>query len=261
MHNAGTGSFSATGAGPEPAVPSMSELLQYLRMQNDRMSAMMELMTHDRKGPEKKQLENCKLDEKYFRNVGKYSNMKSGWKEWRRQFLNAVRECDVDWADMVEALEKLEEPICHLNDYAPIQNQLSTNLNRLISFTTGVAFQIVDSAPHYNGGEAWRLLSKQFDPKTDARLTSLVLSIIGHKIKGKDVQAGLILWEAQLLQLERDHNESLSEKIKRAFLMNVLPSAIQSRIMEHLDKDLQGSEGQGGVPLHHRRRYRHWRRR
>ena len=59
----------------------MSELLQYLKMQNDRMSAMMELMTHDRKGPEKKQLENCKLDEKYFRNVGKYGNMKSGWKE------------------------------------------------------------------------------------------------------------------------------------------------------------------------------------
>ena len=60
MQNAGAGSFSATGAGPEPAAPSMSELLQYLKMQNERMNAMMELMTHDRKGPDKRQLENCK---------------------------------------------------------------------------------------------------------------------------------------------------------------------------------------------------------
>ena len=38
------------------------------------------------------------------------------------------------------------------------------------------------------------------------------------------------------MQLERDHQEALSPKIKRAFLMNVLPTTIQSRIMEHLDR-------------------------
>ena len=138
---------------------------------------------------------------------------------------------------MVEASEHLEEPIDHIQAYTLKQNQLSTNMyNRLIGLTTGTAFQIVESVPCHNGGEAWRLLSLQFDPKTDARLTNLVLSVIGHKIKGKDVQAGLILWEAQLLQLERDHQEVLSPKIKRAFLMNVLPASIQSRIMEHLDR-------------------------
>ena len=147
--------------------------------------------------------------------------------------MNAVRECDVDWADMVEGLEKQPDPIDHILHCTVIQNQLSTNMyNRLIAVTTGVAFQNVESVPDHSGGEAWRLLSKQFDPKTDARLTSLVMSIIGHKIKCKDVQAGLTTWEAQLLHLERDHNESLSEKIKRAFLMNVLPSAMQSKVME-----------------------------
>ena len=88
----------------------------------------------------------------------------------------------------------------------------------------------------HNGIEAWRLLNLQYDPKTDARLTALVLSIIGHKIKGKDVQSGLVLWEAQLLALERDHQEQLSPKIKRALLMNVLPSSVQTRVMEHLDR-------------------------
>ena len=89
---------------------------------------------------------------------------------------------------------------------------------------------------NYNGVEAWRLLNFQFDPKTDARLTSLVLNIVGHKIKGKDVQAGLVLWEAQVLALERDHQETLSPKIKRALLMDGLPTAMQPRVMEHLDR-------------------------
>ena len=50
------------------------------------------------------------------------------------------------------------------------------------------------------------------------------------------MQAGLILWEAQLLALEREHQEVLSPINKRAFLMNVLPPTIQTRIMEHLDR-------------------------
>ena len=50
------------------------------------------------------------------------------------------------------------------------------------------------------------------------------------------MQAGLVQWESQLLALERDHKEVLSPKVKRAFLMNVLPAAMQNRVMEHLDR-------------------------
>ena len=138
--------------------------MNHLMKQNERLNAVMEMMAHDRRNPatnEKSHLANCKLDAKYFRDVGKFNNLRSGRKEWRRQFLNAVRECDVGWADMVETLEALEDTIDHITAYNLTQNQLSTDLyNRLISLTTGVAFQIVESVPNHNGGEAWRLLSK-----------------------------------------------------------------------------------------------------
>ena len=39
-----------------------------------------------------------------------------------------------------------------------------------------------------------------------------------------------------LLSLERDHAEKLSPKIRRALLLNILPSTLQSRILEHLDR-------------------------
>jgi len=39
-----------------------------------------------------------------------------------------------------------------------------------------------------------------------------------------------------LLSLERDHSETLSSKIRRALLLNILPNALQSRLLEHLDR-------------------------
>ena len=122
--------------------------------------------------------------------------------------MSAVRECDTSFGDLLWGHEKLEKEIDIL-DFDPTQTQLAVNLhNRLIASTTGTAFQIVENTPSYNGVEAWRLLNFQFDPKTDARLTSSVLSIVGYKMKGKGVQAGLVLWEAQLLALERGHKDS-----------------------------------------------------
>ena len=79
-------------------------------------------------------------------------------------------------------------------------------------------------------------LNKRHNPQTDARLTSLILAIVSYKIKGKDVQVGLVQWESQVLSLEHDHKEVLSPKIRRALLMNVLPSWMQNRVMEHLDR-------------------------
>ena len=224
-----------TGAAQGPA-PSVADLMLYLQAQNESIKSMIQMMALDKKQPEKDHLANCKLDEKYFRSVGKFDNNRSSWKEWRRHFLNAIRECDVGWTTVVEVNETSQEPI-DIVPLDPTQTQLATNMyNRLIACTSGLAFQIVESVSDYNGLEAWRLLAKQFDPKTDARLTNLVMSIIGHKIKGKNVQAGLITWEGWLLQLQRDHHEDLSEKLKRAFLMNVLPTALQGRVMEHLDR-------------------------
>lgn len=231
------GGLNPTVGAPEQAAPSVAQLLMFITQQNARMESMMAMMQHDRPEVKAERLANVRLDERHFRNVPKYSKPRSSWKEWKRQFMAPVRECDVDFGDFVWEFEGREEPTDHIRKFNLTQNQFSTNMyKRLIALTTGTAFQIMESVPHFNGIEAWRLMIFQYDPKTDARLTYLVLSIIGHKIKGEDVQVGLVLWKAQLLALERDHQETLSPKIKRAFLMNVLPTGIQTRVMEHLDR-------------------------
>ena len=62
------------------------------------------------------------------------------------------------------------------------------------------------------------------------------MAIVNFKIKRKDIQSGLVQWEQQILALEQDHQEKLSPKLRRAFLMNVLPSWMQNKILEHLDR-------------------------
>ena len=203
------------GGQPSAEAMTIQQLMVYLTHQNQAMAKMMAMLQHDRPEPkEKNHLANVKLDERNFRSVSKFNNTRSGWREWERQFMAAVRECDVDFANFTWAYEQREKTVDHIHDFNPTQSQLAVNLHsRLIAATTGTAFQIVESVGRYNGVEAWRFLNFQFNPKTDARLTTLVLNIIGHKIKGKDVQAGLVLWEAQMLALERDRQETLSPKI------------------------------------------------
>lgn len=87
------------------------------------------------------------------------------------------------------------------------------------------------------GIEARRQLGKRFDLQTTARFALLLISLVSFKTgKGQDVQSELVGWETMLLSLERDHAEKLSLKIRRALLLNILPSALQSRILEHLDR-------------------------
>ena len=67
------------------------------------------------------------------------------------------------------------------------------------------------------------------------RITPDCNGVVQNWVK-QDVQSGLVKWDTMMLALERDHNEKLSPKIRRALLLNILPKALQSRILEHLDR-------------------------
>ena len=72
---------------------------------------------------------------------------------------------------------------------------------------------------------------------TDARFATLVIQLVKWVIPARtNVLVGIVQWEAALLAIERDHQEKLSWKMKRALLLNILPDAMQKRIYEHLDR-------------------------
>ena len=116
-----------------------------------------------------------------------------------------MREEQSTFATSLQTYVKSESPIDEV-DLTPVVAQLSAVLHsRLVGFTSKEALPIFGSTQG-NGIEAWRQLSRRFDPQTDARLASLIMNIIGFKMdKTHDIQASLVSWGAALLPLHCDH--------------------------------------------------------
>ena len=192
-------------------------------------------------------LDNAKLDVRNFTRINTFTNKHNDWREWKNQFLYAVAECDNPFATTLSSLEKGDKPIDPLADLTPTQAQLSAVLfNRLQAVTTSTANTMVLSSEG-NGCEAWRLLNKFYDPQTDQRLTRSIMDVINFKIKGKDIQSGIIEWEQLVSSLTKDHEIKLDAKLLRAFLMNILPKWMYDKILEHLDRLPTYSEVRGKV--------------
>ena len=51
-----------------------------------------------------------------------------------------------------------------------------------------------------------------FDPQTDQRLTKAIMDVVNYKIKGNDVQGGIIEWEQLVNALSTDHQIKLDAK-------------------------------------------------
>ena len=62
---------------PEQAATSVAQLLLYFTQQNQRMENLMTMMQHDRPEVKAERLANVRLDERNFRNVPKYSNLRN----------------------------------------------------------------------------------------------------------------------------------------------------------------------------------------
>ena len=60
--------------------------------------------------------------------------------------------------------------------------------------------------------------------------------MINYKVRGKDIQAGIIDWEQQVSSLTKDHGINLDPKLLRALLMNIMPKWMSDKILEHLDR-------------------------
>ena len=100
--------------GGQPATNAMTiqQLMSSLAQQNQVMVNMMTVMQHDRPDAKSRgHLANVKLDERNFRSLAKFNNTRSGWREWKRQFMSAAREFDVQFAGFTWAFEKQEQEV------------------------------------------------------------------------------------------------------------------------------------------------------
>jgi hypothetical protein len=148
---------------------------------------------------------------------------------------------------MISAVKETSPSLAYWMSHAEIEDAeidaspgptLSAALySRLIPILSGQAIAILQGIPDQNGLEVWRTLSKRFNPITPFKCMMLFRKIVSMKLKkGEDMQTSVAKWEMHINNLERDHGEKMSDKIKMALMVQMLPDDIQRTIIQHMDR-------------------------
>ena len=183
------------------------------------------------------------LNERRFRELGTFDGKDEEWKEFALKFRANVKESNVKiyeamkWAE-AQTDEILEEVIADEFGEDAGAKYATAVYNRLIHHLKGPALTIHQGVVNENGLEAWRALTKRYNPMTPMRGLELMLKVVvpGKAKKGEDVQTRINKWEGHLNALKRDYNENVSDMMKIGILINMMPDDLQDHVLQHADR-------------------------
>ena len=145
------------------------------------------------------------------------------------EVMNFVERSPVDVTE-----EDLETKYVDWTDNEQIAGEL---YDLLCSLTVGEALTLVRTVTWMNGFVAWRALYKRFNPITPARCLSALLDVI-CPVRIMDVTLipkAIDSWTMKVATLEREHNETLSGRMKFAIMLSFLPTDLQDIIYQQAD--------------------------
>ena len=226
---------------------SLEQLVEILKQQGFRVG-------RDSEGDKKKVI----LDERHFRHLEKLSGGAGGWSEWLFNLIvvlgqvapEVVRavELVVDGSSMFSHADSLRDKIGE-EVYGKYRGELFSVVCGITGGeANGIVRGVVSGSGNfgYCGFAALHLLAQRYNPKTPARLLQCVSNVISPpQVKNiKDLPRALQEWEALTAKLSRDFSEVLSENVRIAVLVGMLPKDFQELVFQwgSLGKDLGFAE-------------------
>ena len=183
------------------------------------------------------------LDERKFREVGVFGGSEEQWKEFALKFKAVAKETNpaafsaMKWAEGEDS--ELTEEDLSLNFEHGEGAQIAVSVyNRLIHHLSGPALEMHQTVLNENGLEAWRTLSKRYDPMTSMRGLQVMMKVmLPPKIgKNHDVQSHINRWEGWVHTLKRDFKETVSDMMKIGILIHMVPDQLQDTILQAADR-------------------------
>ena len=222
---------------------NMAGMFTQLQQQNAQViQQAMQAMGGAARGPREESERSVKnlLSEKDFRRLDKFDG--TGWKSWSYQFKVIVNSVSaevhrilerVETSDAEVQLDDLEED----GDVEGIERKLASLYNVIIQLVKDEPFMIARGVGNMNGAEAWRRIAQKYSPSTPATaLTDLMKVMAPGRVKHqKELAAKMEEWQVRVNALRRDHGEELSEKMRIAALLQMLPLDIRDLICQSLD--------------------------
>ena len=189
------------------------------------------------------------LDSKPFEKLAKFVGNQAQWQEWSHQFYNCLSLADgtdrqqvklflQNFSNKVEFEGEITADKC-LAKLASVCNQ--EELDYIVSWsgklyailstnTSGEANLVVRSVGEgrCDGVAAWRKLVYRYNPRTAARKLQALQQVLGVKQVGmKDLHRVMEVWETKVRHLEIEHGEKLSDRIKAACLLSMMPNDLR----------------------------------
>ena len=160
------------------------------------------------------------------------------WREWYFNFSVITKTCSARVAEILNdvenasgevtvlaIMERVAEKLWTEGDYEKFSAELFSLLCQL---TKGEANVTVRTASDQCGFVAWHLLCSHHNPRTPARFLMALQAVISPaqvkdvRVLGKAVEE----WEIKCAALAQDHKEGLTERVKVAVLINMVPRDI-----------------------------------
>ena len=194
--------------------------------------AMQQILTND-KGHQTSQ----SVDEKFYKKVENF-NGEQNWRDWSFQFKSATKNAQQEAYHLLEWAEKEESEITDDLQLKDKEINISPGIfNILGTIVKGEPLQMLHTSG-FSGLEAWRKLSKRYSPTTPMRGMQLMMAAVspGRAKKLEEIAGHIDRWEAKVLALSRDFEEKLSDKMRAAILVSMLPPGLQQTLVQQADK-------------------------
>ena len=158
------------------------------------------------------------------------------FKDWKFRLEMAAKAVDPGYFQLLNTWAAKDAPIDMTHDTAPNQGASSEIYYLLAQKTSGEAFDLIKGVPEQNGAEAWRLLVARFDAKTIGKEMLLARKCVNPpKVKApKDLPGAIDKWEDDVRRLEVEYEEKLGDGLKRAILIEMLPTTLTEGVMVRL---------------------------
>ena len=144
------------------------------------------------------------------------------WREWAFRFKVAIKAMDNSVAEILSRAEvedtlKLEDLELEYGNLE-VSKAAGELYDLLCLCLKGDPLVLVQGVTSMNGFEAWGRLYRRHNPVTPARaLQAMIAVMVPPKVKDvKELPNEIEKWESKVLNLEREYNESLSERMKVA---------------------------------------------
>jgi hypothetical protein len=175
------------------------------------------------------------------RQLGKpkvFDGSSDSWRDWSFQFTAWVSLLDARFSTSLPQAASWDAEIPPESD--PEKVRLSSSLYYvLVMLTAGAALNEVRAAPLGHGAEAWRRLSRRYEPRTRNYALTLLQQALNPDLSGstaEQIRDKLLLWEEAMTRYEKSSasTNSLSDDIKIATLLRALPEAPRFALLQYL---------------------------